>query len=256
MDFDPVLIAFNEKFSALMGGLKLAMVDPRLIREQDVNARNQVFPVMDRLTQNVKGRGALESVPFCNWEKDLGFIMISGHHRRRAAIEAGLPVILVLFDEGLTKEQQRAKQVAHNALDGSDNLTVLAQMMEEIKDIQLRYESAYDLTAEQAKGTPLENLMVEMDELADAFRAVLIVFTQAKGDQVMEAVAAIEEAQKENPDFMGAFLEPRENLALFDKACREVAGHLNLHNNPMIFSAMAKLAMERLAQLKQPGGSA
>jgi ParB-like nuclease domain len=246
-----LLQAFNEQFSK-ESGLKLAWVSIAELKEQDINARTLNPHKFDRLVKNLKN-GGMESVPFCNMDDKGVYWLISGHNRKRAAQEAGKTNMLVLYRENMTEEQQRAKQIAHNAIDGDDNMGILEQMAVQITDIALRFESAADLIiGDGSVDEKIQNYMVDLSAITDEFRAITLVFTTGKLDQVNMAVGAIETAVDQNPDFMGSFLEPRENLREFQKACNAISKRLNINNNPMIFSAMARLANERLAQLLPP----
>ena len=61
------------------------------LREQDVNAQQMSSRDFDRLTENIRIRGQVESLPYCHQPNGEGTIeIISGHHRVRAARKAGV----------------------------------------------------------------------------------------------------------------------------------------------------------------------
>jgi hypothetical protein len=128
----------NEKITELDGGLEVWKLDCATIREQDINAQVMDKRKMKILTANVKNRGTLESLPYVYKNGDR-FEVVSGHHRLRAAVAAGLPQIYALVEtNSLTKSQIVSKQIAHNELTGqADNeiLTQLVRQMEELDDI-------------------------------------------------------------------------------------------------------------------------
>jgi ParB-like chromosome segregation protein Spo0J len=69
------------------------------LREQDVNAHYMSPKTFDRLVENIKLRGALESMPYCAQPGGEGLIeIVSGHHRVRAAKVAGLTWVAILLD--------------------------------------------------------------------------------------------------------------------------------------------------------------
>lgn len=84
----------------------------------------------DRLIENVKERGALESLPYCAQPDGQGPVeIVSGHHRVRAARAAGYEEIVVLVDvRPMTRSQIIAKQLAHNSLAGQDDPDILKQL--------------------------------------------------------------------------------------------------------------------------------
>jgi hypothetical protein len=129
----------------LESGLKIAKIGLGALIEQDLNAR-----VMSRekfnnqLTNNIKNRGTLESLPYCA-KTEKGIEIISGHHRIRAARQAHLPYTFVLLDtNNLTRDEITAKQLAHNSINGVDDKEILAQLFKSITDLNAQIESAID----------------------------------------------------------------------------------------------------------------
>lgn len=122
-------------------GLVFSKVDVNIVKEQDKNARIQPNEMMNQLTDNIKSRGQLESVPFCAYING-NVEIISGHHRVRAAKTAGLKFIYVLIDiTELTQSKVAAKQIAHNAIDGFDDQDVLREIAKLITDVNDKIES-------------------------------------------------------------------------------------------------------------------
>ncbi len=93
------------------------------LKEQDVNARVMPPREFDRLVENIKRRGALEGMIYCAQPGGEGPIeVVSGHHRMRAAVAAGLDEGWVLVDKRkMTRSEIVSKQLAHNALVGDDD---------------------------------------------------------------------------------------------------------------------------------------
>src|SRR5215472_11348643 len=85
------------------------------LKEQDVNAQQMQPRQMDRLTENIRIRGQIESLPYC-------------HHPARAARTAGLKRIPIIVDkQSMSKSRITAKQIAHNELHGEPDKDILAQ---------------------------------------------------------------------------------------------------------------------------------
>ena len=94
-----------------------------------------------RLTNNIRNRGKMESVPYCALVDDK-IEIVSGHHRIRAAREAGIKEAPILVDEsGLVREEIVAKQLAHNRLSGFDDEATLRQLFASLNDPSLILES-------------------------------------------------------------------------------------------------------------------
>jgi hypothetical protein len=114
--------------------LWVRMVPIADLKEQDVNARVMAPREFERLVENIRSRGALESLPYCSRPNDDGPInIVSGHHRVRAARAAGLWEIPVMVDTAdITRSQLVAKQLAHNFLAGQDDEDILVQLLAEL----------------------------------------------------------------------------------------------------------------------------
>jgi hypothetical protein len=136
-----------EKLLDLPEGFEIWRVSPLSLKEQNKNARVQSNGTFKSLVRNVKKRGALEGLPFCA-RTGTEFWIISGHHRVRAAIQAGLASIIVLCDPSArTRGEIVAKQVAHNSINGSDDPAVLLQLLDEIDDVDAMLEASVDRDA-------------------------------------------------------------------------------------------------------------
>lgn len=97
-----------------------------------------------RLVENIKRDGCLTSTPLvCLVGEDR--LVLSGNHRVRAAIDAGLESIPILFVEGdLTKQRRIAVQLAHNAIAGQDDVAILAQLWADLEDVDWKAYAGLD----------------------------------------------------------------------------------------------------------------
>lgn len=133
----------NYEVVADMGsGLLIAKVKLTDIREQDINARIMKTEMQKQLTDNIKKRGQLESLPFCALI-DNRIEIISGHHRIRSAKDSGIlqEIFVILDTSGLRRSQIAAKQVAHNAISGFDDQSTLKEIVKMIDDVDDMLES-------------------------------------------------------------------------------------------------------------------
>lgn len=117
--------------------LWIETVEIGALKEQDVNAHVMPPSMLARLTENIRIRGGLESLPYCAQPNGQGPIeVVSGHHRIRAARAAGAAKVVVIVDRGpLTRSQIVAKQLAHNALVGSDDPDLVKQLVAQITSV-------------------------------------------------------------------------------------------------------------------------
>jgi hypothetical protein len=120
------------------------------LREQDVNARLMSQSDYAQLVNNIRNSGHMESVPYCAVQADKPDVVqvVSGHHRLRAAKEAGIKSAPILIDEsGLERPEIVAKQLAHNRISGFDDNDTLRRLFAELDtpDLILQSGLANDL---------------------------------------------------------------------------------------------------------------
>ncbi|WP_435059420.1 ParB/Srx family N-terminal domain-containing protein [Streptomyces sp. bgisy060] len=174
--------------------LKPRMVegDPRELTLLDINARFMRHEQFQRLVANIRDDGALTSTPLVWNDTETGRrIVLSGNHRTKAAIEAGLERIWWMeIAEPLPRQRQIALQLAHNAITGEDDPATLKALYEELEDVSMRLYSGLD-------DKTLELLdEVTVPSLAEAnldFATVQIVFLP---DEKEAAEKALEAARK------------------------------------------------------------
>lgn len=128
---------------------EVRLVSPHDCLPQKKNARYMTPEQMERLVDNVKKDGHLESVPLVTEAKIEGkYSIISGHHRIEAARLAGLEQILVMVITVKNKDQIISKQLSHNAITGQDDPHVLVELYEAINEISEKlYSGIQDATA-------------------------------------------------------------------------------------------------------------
>jgi hypothetical protein len=145
-DLQAACDALNDALAAAgVTPYKLAVADPKALKEIDKNAHYMPKVLFDRLTENIKRDGNLSTLPFCWRDKDGTDIVLSGNHRVKAAVEARVPLILYLYtDADLSRAQRRAIQLSHNSLIGQDNPTQLVELWEEIDDLSYKVYSGLD----------------------------------------------------------------------------------------------------------------
>ncbi|MGH9249344.1 MAG: ParB N-terminal domain-containing protein [Acidimicrobiales bacterium] len=167
--------------------------DPRDLTLLDVNARYMTHEQFTRLVDNVRKDGALTSSPLvwldpANGER----VVLSGNHRVKAAIEAGLDTVHWLEITGdLPRQRRVAVQLSHNAIEGQDDPAVLKRLYDELEDIDWRgYSGLDDKTLEllaQVDVAPLGEANLD-------FSHVQLMFLPAERDKVASAFTAAVQA--------------------------------------------------------------
>ncbi|MER5697815.1 ParB/RepB/Spo0J family partition protein [Streptomyces mirabilis] len=171
--------------------LYIKWVDVTTLREQDINAQVMQPRHFERLTGNIRKRGALESLPYCHQPGLQGPIeVISGHHRSRAARAAGLGRIPVIVDaRQMRRSEVIAKQIAHNELHGDPDKDVLAQLVSMIDNVDDLIATGLDedqLPTVEPDDTKLAIPHGEFD-----WRAATLMFLPHQMEDFKEAVTAI-----------------------------------------------------------------
>lgn len=193
----------------LGNGLIIAKCDINLIREQDKNAHLMKPEMFRQLAENIKKRGGLESLPFCALTNDFKTIeVVSGHHRLRASKEAGLKEFIFILDiTGLTRSQIAAKQLAHNAINGFDDPSMLKEIAKMITDVDDMLES---YIGKDVLGEPMAELDKLLSPMVDFdWKQLQFVFLP---HQVKDLDLLVEKT-KGNFDYIGAaYIEQYEQL--------------------------------------------
>jgi hypothetical protein len=169
--------------------LELWKVHVDATREQDLNARSMPPAMFERLQATIARDGRLESLPLFA-QTDRGIEIISGHHRVRAARAAGQSEVYALVDvSGLNRDQIAAKQLAHNAIEGVDDDTLIAQIFASIADVDARLETYInpdDLELPEVDATRLPRIDLDFE-----FRTVLLTFLPRQHDRFAHAVETL-----------------------------------------------------------------
>lgn len=220
-----------EKMLDLGGGISIWRVHLDALREQDKNARVMPLEKFERLTANIGKDKRLESLPLVTPVKNQAdndeFLIISGHHRVRAARSAGLQFIYVMsLDENLSHDQIRAKQLAHNALSGFDNLDVLAELYKEIEDVNEKLASGITDMDLQIDAPILHagDIEVNFD-----FETLSILFMPKQANRFDEILSTIEPESK-------IYLADKADFERMKTQIQEVSKRENIRNMSAIMA--------------------
>ncbi len=150
-----------EKIVDVGPAMGLYWAHPDELREQDVNPQVMPPTMFGQLVSNVSKRGILESVPFCCIPAGNDIVeIVSGHKRIRAAREAGLERIVILLDtSGLSRSAVAAKVIAHNNLSGYSDKQVMAELAQEIQEIEDRLEAYLPPDIDDLELEPMDPLL-------------------------------------------------------------------------------------------------
>jgi hypothetical protein len=226
--------------------LRLRYVRYAELREQDINANVMPVGMFNALVANVRRNAALESLPLCATREATPNVIevVSGHHRTRAAVAAGLEYGVVLCYERLTDSEIKAKQLAHNAIQGTSDPDIVKEIFGRIESLDARIESYIDPELVTPPTDPVRFEQVDVDPLADA-KTVTLVFLPTIARDFTRAM----EVLKAEPDLV--YVASREAFDGFREAVNRVRSDLEVLAYPTAVAELTRLAMERLVQLQQ-----
>lgn len=136
---------------------------------------------------------------------------MSGHHRIKAAREAGIKEIPILLDiTGLSKSQIAAKQLAHNNISGFDDPDMLKEISKLITDVDDMLESYYS-EAYEVPNVEMDSFVHIKSDLE--FRQISLVFL----DHQVEDFGKFMRELEQRPDYIGVARNDQ-----FDEFCREL----------------------------------
>lgn len=122
----------------LDNGYNLAEVEVGDFEFLEKNARYMSNYMFNNLVENIKKDGTLTSVPLC-YKHDGKYKILSGNHRVKAAIEAGLTKLLVMYTEKpLSRAEQVAIALSHNSIEGKDDMVLLKDLYAELDTVDLK----------------------------------------------------------------------------------------------------------------------
>ncbi|MFQ5731912.1 MAG: ParB N-terminal domain-containing protein [Planctomycetaceae bacterium] len=123
---------------------RLRVVDPKDVQLLKKNARYMKKSVFDQLTANIEHDGFLSSVPLCQELGDGRLEALSGNHRVKAAIRAGVERIAVIVLPRQSQNRKLSIQLSHNALTGDDDKDLLAELWCGIQGLDEKLYSGLD----------------------------------------------------------------------------------------------------------------
>lgn len=220
-------------------GLEIRMVKLTDLKEQELNAQIMDERDFERLTENVRERGALESVPYAHLTEDGTIEIISGHHRYRVARRAGLEEIPVLVDtKPMSRSQVVSKQLAHNYLVGRQDDSLVQEMLKQVNHVDdLLRSAAPDHLMPIPDGPQVEigNPNTDFD-----WRVVSLVFLPHQLDSFNALLDQLEGRQ----DQIG--VAPVELFAEFAKACATYSRLKEIRSVGTTLAVLTRIANDKV----------
>ncbi len=231
----------------LDNGFELWLVPVEMLIEQSINARVMGQDAFHQLSQNITERGGLESLPFCALTEH-GLEIVSGHHRIRSCRKVGITEAWVLVDvTGLTRDQIKAKQLAHNSLQGKDDMSIVQAIFASIGDADARIEAFVDVDLGDLVDADVKLSSKELEINLDT-RTVMLAFLPLQKKAFEEAVRRIEA----HSDVVEMYLATKEEYDLLTATVAKVSEKYDIRAIPTVFAKMAEIVNG--AMVEEVGG--
>lgn len=234
----------SERVLDIGSGLEIWKVNVEELREQDINARAMPKEAFERLTATIGRDNRLESLPLAALT-DKGIEIISGHHRTRAARASGVKELFAIVDvTGLTPDQIKAKQLAHNSIQGQDDPQLLAKIFASIGDVESQLEAFIDPKLIQVE---LPKVSMADIELGMKYESVMVMFLPWEREYWEESVKILER-ELEGGEFQSIYLAELKLWEDFSALARRITKEYDVRSMGTVMSKMAELAREQMGE--------
>jgi hypothetical protein len=215
------------------------------LKPLEENARFMPPEEFANLVENLRADGKLTSTPLIYRDK-----ILSGNHRTGAAIKAGIDEAdcLEILTE-ISEERQVAIQLAHNAINGTDDPNILAKLYTKVGSLNLR---KYTGVSEDMLAVN-EQTMASLGMLRPKYEELVIVFLPEEKGAFLELLQRLQNAKAKQRDTVVANADDFD--ALFAAIVR-VKREKKIINNAVAIRALAELAVRQLDQENQSPAAA
>ncbi|MBN2570297.1 MAG: ParB N-terminal domain-containing protein [Deltaproteobacteria bacterium] len=233
-----------KKISKILFGASawLEIVNPKDLVLLKENARYFKKETFQNLVENIKEDNRLSSMPLCCIE-DSRYLVLSGNHRVKAAIEADIKLIIVMVLSGdLSKSEKIATQLSHNALVGLDDMTLLKSLWDQVDDLNQKIYAG--LSSETVK--EIENInFVNFSTPPLYTKNLIFAFTETEKEYIDSVLDELRLAG--SGDVM---LSPMEQYQDFFDLIQKAKKTKNIKNASLALLKLCELAGEKLEEEK------
>ncbi len=236
------LLAVSEKLFS--GTMILQIVNPNELVFLKENARYFKRETFRQLRENIQSDKKLSSVPLCYRLDDGKYEIISGNHRVRASIDAGLEKILVLvITEELSKSKRIAMQLSHNALVGEDDESILASLWEQIDSINDKLYTGLDSNSIKELADDIEFVNFSTPQVST--HLVSFAFSDGETERLSQIIDELENtAKKSTAVFMGM----KEQYEPFMKIIADIKHAEKIKDSSLALVKIISIVEEYLAE--------
>lgn len=229
---------------ASLEGLETTVYKTNLktLKGLDKNARYMTGEQLRRLQENIRRDGGLTSVPLIYVHDDGTPEILSGNHRVQGALAAGIEEGWVMeIVTRIPQARRVAIQLAHNAITGQDDPTLLKELYDSLDDLNEKLYSG--LTDDAFNLPPLD--ISGMSLAGPTYEEMTLLFLPEEAEVFREVLKKLEK-HKPTGERYAVHLDDWQKL--FDTIVR-TKDKLRIMSTPVALRAVIDLAMERLDQL-------
>jgi len=161
-------------------------VNFRDIEEAELNAQEMNAKDFNRLVKNIKRDGSLTSTPLIMRQNGKSkYRCISGHHRIKAAIMAGILASPCMIMDEVDESTRIRLQLAHNDIHGNPNENTVQILQQKLNDIDLT------LIEQQNIDEKIEEL-VEVEYTPPQFRYINICLLEESRNSLVDMIMSLD----------------------------------------------------------------
>ncbi len=236
------LLAVSEKLFS--GTMILQIVNPNELVFLKENARYFKRETFRQLRENIQSDKKLSSVPLCYRLDDGKYEIISGNHRVRASIDAGLEKILVLvITEELSKSKRIAMQLSHNALVGEDDESILASLWEQIDSINDKLYAGLDSNSIKELADDIEFVNFSTPQVST--HLVSFAFSDGETERLSQIIDDLENTVKKST---AVFMGMKEQYEPFMKIIADIKHAEKIKDSSLALVKIISIVEEYLAE--------
>lgn len=163
----------------------------RDIQETELNAQKMSESDFNRLVKNIRRDGCLTSTPLVCVDENGKYTCISGHHRIRAAIKAGISSSNCIVLKNIDESTRIRLQLSHNDIHGESDKDIVSILANKLMDIDITLIDISGL--EQIKKTSNEiNINVPK------FQYINICLTDQSRNDLVDMIMSLEKSDAVN----------------------------------------------------------
>lgn len=220
---------------------KYAKVPIEQLEPASMNANKMTEQDLDRLTKNIKISG-LSSVITCYKKTDEDrYIIISGHHRVKACTKLGYKEIGIIYaDEAdLTSDEIIAIQTSHNSLHGSDDVSILKKLFDQIQSVEFKEFAHINIDEIGTIDVNSAAFSPEVEEYT-----VSLILYKNDMSRLQDLMGLVGEMAPKSDMVVLADGEPAEGMML--ELLKEVRARYDIKSTSIAFSKILELAKQHM----------